>query len=185
MASSVLTTAETKMKASVEALKKELSTIRTGRATPSLVEHVKVEYSGSVFPLNQLATIAAPEARLIVIQPWDRSSLQSIEKAIQKSDVGLHPTVDGNIIRLAVPPLTEERRREMTKVVRKKIEDRKVIIRSLRRDALEDLKKMEKDKEISQDDSRRAQDQLQRLTDAHTDTTDKIGRAKEAEVMEV
>ena len=185
MASSILATTETKMKASVEALKKELATIRTGRASPSLVEHIKVDYAGSVLPLNQLASITAPEARMIVIQPWDRSSIQPIEKAIQKSDIGLNPAIDGHIIRLAVPPLTEERRRDMTKVVRKKIEERKVIVRSMRRDALEDIKKLEKDKDISQDDSKRAQDQLQKLTDTYIDAVDKVGQAKEAEVMEV
>jgi ribosome recycling factor len=185
MDSAVLLKTEEKMKASVDGLKRELSTIRTGHATPALVEHLKVDYSGVPTPLNQIAGISSPEVRLLVIQPWDRSSIPSIEKAILKSDLGLTPSVSGNLIRLNIPPLSTERRQELTKVVRKRVEERKVIIRSLRREAIDDLKKQEKNKEIPEDDSKRAQEQLQKLTDKYILTADQVARDKEAELMEV
>jgi len=185
MVSSSLRNTEAKMRASVEGLKQELATIRTGHATPALVEHLKVEYAGALTPLNQIAGISAPEARLLVIQAWDRASIPSIEKAILKSDLGLNPTIAGNIIRLVLPPLSVERRQELTKVVRKRVEERKIVIRNLRRDAMGELKELEKNKDISQDEHKRALDQLQRLTDKFIADIEQIARDKEAELMEV
>ena len=173
------------MRASVEGLKRELATIRTGHATPALIEHIKVEYAGVPTPLNQIAGISAPGARLLVIQPWDRGSIPSIEKAILKSDLGLNPTSDGNVIRLNLPPLSEERRQELTKVVRKRVEERKIVIRNLRHDAMSELKGLEKNKDISQDEHKRALDQLQKLTDSFIADIEQIARDKEAELMEV
>ncbi len=173
------------MRASVEGLKRELATIRTGHATPALIEHIKVEYAGVPTPLNQIAGISAPGARLLVIQSWDRGSIPSIEKAILKSDLGLNPTSDGNVIRLNLPPLSEERRQELTKVVRKRVEERKIVIRNLRRDAMSELKGLEKNKDISQDEHKRALDQLQKLTDSFIVDIEQIARDKEAELMEV
>ena len=185
MVSPVLRNTEEKMRASVDGLKRELATIRTGHATPALIEHIKVDYAGALTPLNQIAGISAPEARLLVIQPWDRTTIPNIEKAILKSDLGLNPAISGNIIRLALPPLSEERRRELTKVVRKRVEERKIVIRNLRRDAMSELKELEKNKDISQDESKRALDQLQKLTDRFITDIDQIARGKEAELMEV
>jgi ribosome recycling factor len=185
MASSSLQNAEAKMRASVEGLKRELASIRTGHATPALVEHLKVEYAGALMPLNQIAGISAPEARLLLIQPWDRSTIPNIEKAILKSELGLNPAIAGNVIRLALPPLSVERRQELTKVVRKRVEERKIMIRNLRRDAMAELKELEKNKQISQDEHRRALDQLQRLTDKFIADIEQIARDKEAELMEV
>jgi ribosome recycling factor len=185
MASSSLQNTEAKMRASVEGLKRELATIRTGHATPALVEHLKVEYAGALIPLNQIAGITAPEARLLVIQPWDRASIPSIEKAILKSELGLNPSISGNVIRLVIPQLSVERRQELTKVVRKRVEDRKIMIRNVRRDAMTELKKLEKNKNISQDEHKRALDQLQRLTDKFIADVEQIARDKEAELMEV
>lgn len=184
MASALLQNIEAKMRASVEGLKRELATIRTGHATPALVEHLKVEYGGAILPLNQIASITAPEARLILIQPWDRSSIASIEKAILKSDLGLNPTISGNIIRLALPPLSVERRQELTKLVKKRVEERKIVIRNLRRDGMSELKELEKNKQISQDENRRLLDQLQKLTDRFIAEVDQIARDKEAELLE-
>jgi len=185
MVSPILRNTEEKMRASVDGLKRELATIRTGHATPALIEHIKVEYAGVLTPLNQIAGISAPEARLLVIQPWDRTTIPNIEKAILKSDLGLNPAISGNIIRLNLPPLSEERRRELTKVVRKRVEERKIVIRNLRRDAMSELKGLERDSQISQDESKRALDQLQKLTDRFIADIDQIARGKEAELMEV
>jgi ribosome recycling factor len=185
MASSSLQNTEAKMRASVEGLKRELASIRTGHATPALVEHLKVEYAGALTPLNQIAGISAPEARLLVIQPWDRTTIPSIEKAILKSELGLNPSIAGNVIRLTLPPLSVERRQELTKVVRKRVEERKIMIRNLRRDAMGELKGLEKKKDISQDEHKRALDQLQRLTDSFIADIEQIARDKEAELMEV
>ena len=173
------------MQKSVELLKRELATIRTGRATPALIEHLKVEYAGVPTPLNQLSGISAPGARLLVIQPWDRSSIHSIEKAILKSDLGLTPVNDGQAIRLNIPPLSEERRQELVKAVHSRVEKEKVVIRNLRREAMDELRKLEKSKEISQDDLKRALDQLQKITDAQIASAEEIGRDKEAELKEV
>jgi ribosome recycling factor len=185
MVNPILLNIEQKMRASVEGLKKELAAIRTGHASPDLIEHIKIEYAGVPTPLNQIAGISAPEARLLVIQPWDRSSLASIEKAILKSDLGLNPSSDGNVIRLNLPPLSEERRQELTRVVRKRAEERKIVVRNLRHEVMTELKGLEKNKDISQDEHKRALDQLQKLTDSSTSDIDKIAQDKEAELMEV
>ena len=184
MVSRILWNIEEKMRISAEGLKRELATIRTGYATPTLIEHIKVEYSGVPTPLNQIAGISAPEARLLVVQPWDPGSIHNIEKAILKSNLGLNPTSDGRIIRVNIPPLTEERRQELIKVVRSRVEERKVAVRNLRREAMDELKGLEKNKDISQDELKRALDQLQKLTDSFIADTEQIGRDKEAELME-
>jgi len=185
MISDILTSTKEKMGKSVEALKSELAGIRTGRATPALVEHIRVEYAGAPTPLKQIAGISAPEARLLVIQPWDRTSISAIDKAILKSELGLRPSSDGNLIRINIPPLTEERRQELIKVVRKRAEEGRVAIRNRRREAVEDLRQLEKNKEISQDEHTRALDQLQKLTDTFIAQADQTGRDKEAELAEV
>lgn len=185
MVSRTLWDIEEKMRTSIEVLKRELATIRTGHATPALIEHIKVEYAGVPTPLNQIAGISAPGARLLVIQPWDQGCIHSIEKAILKSDLGLTPTSDGSVIRLNIPPLTEERRQELTKVVRRRVEERRIVIRNLRREAMDELRGLEKNKDISQDELKRALDQLQKLTDSFIADTEQIGRDKEAELMEV
>lgn len=185
MVKDTLAQAETKMKKSVEALRHHLSSIRTGRASPALVEHLHVEYYGSEVPLNQIANISTPEARMLVIQPWDQGAVKAIEKAIQHSELGINPTNDGRVIRLAIPALTEQRRKDLTKLVRKEVEESKVALRNLRRDGQTDLKKLESDKQISTDDLKRAQEKLQELTDRYIKEMDSIGTAKEAEVMEV
>ena len=176
---------EEKMRTSIEVLKQELAAIRTGHATPALIEHIKADYAGVPTPLNQIAGISAPEARLLIIQPWDRSSIHSIEKAILKSDLGLNPTNDGNLVRLNIPPLSEERRQELIKIVRRRIEERRIAIRNLRREAMDELKNLEKNKDISQDEHKRALGQLQKLTDSFVTSTEQNGRDKEAELMEV
>ena len=155
------------MQKTVEGMKTELATIRTGRATPSLIEHLRIEYAGAIMPLNQVAGISAPEAKLLVIQPWDRSSIQGIEKAIRTSDLGLNPVNDGTLIRINVPPLSEERRQELIKVVHKRLEERRVAIRNLRREAMDELKESERNKEMSQDEHKRALNQLQKITDGY------------------
>ena len=185
MASQTLQNIEEKMQASIEVLKRELASIRTGHATPTLIEHIKVEYAGVPTPLNQIAGISAPGASLLVIQPWDQGCIHSIEKAILKSDLGLTPTSDGRVIRLNIPPVTEERRQELIRIVRKRVEERKVAIRNLRHEAMDELKGLEKNKDISQDELKRALDQLQKLTDGFVANADQIGRDKEAELIEV
>ncbi len=177
--------AEHRMQSAVTALDREMNTVRTGRAQPALVETLKVDYYGTPTPLNQMAAINAPEPRMITIQPWDKTQLGTIEKAIQRSDLGLTPTNDGNIIRLAIPALTEDRRKELVKVVHKKAEDGRVAVRNVRRDSLEELRKLQHDKEISDDDERRAQERLQKLTDKYVAEIDKHGHAKEQELLEV
>lgn len=185
MIDEVLSEAENRMQRGVEALRRELATIRTGRASPSIVERVAVDYFGTPTPLNQLASISVPEPRVLAIQPWDRSTLPLIEKAIQKSDLGLTPSSDGRQVRLTIPQLTEERRRDLVKVVRRKVEEGKVAVRNARRDALEEAKKLEKDKSISEDELKRCQDRLQKITDRFVQDVDRLGAAKEAEVMEI
>jgi len=185
MASDIIRNVEDKMRKSAEGLKKELSTIRTGRASVSLVEHVKVDYSGVSTPLIQLAGISAPEVSLLVIQPWDKTTIRMIEKAILASDLGLTPINDGNVIRIKIPPLSEERRQELTKVVKKRVEERKVAIRNLRHEALGELKEIEKKKEISQDELKRLTNQLQKSTDVSIITAEQIGQDKEAELSRV
>lgn len=185
MVNETLKSMEDKVKALLKVFHADLATIRTGHATPALVEHIKVEYAGVPTPLLQLAGISAPEAGLIVIQPWDKSCINNIEKAILKSELGLNPSSDGNIIRIAIPPLSEERRQELIKVVHRRMEERRVAIRSLRHEAMNELKRMEKDKEISQDEQKRAQEQLQNITDIFIAEIEKLGKDKEQELLEV
>lgn len=181
----VVKEAESRMKGVIEAAKREFGTIRTGRANPSMLERVVADYYGTPTPVTQLATVSTPEARLITIQPWDKAAVKEIEKAILKSDLGLTPNVDGNIIRIAVPPLTEERRKELVKVVRKEAEEKRVAVRNVRRDANEELKKLEKDGAASEDEMRRAQDQIQELTDEFIKEIDRLLSVKEKEILEV
>jgi ribosome recycling factor len=185
MIEDILLAIEKKMETSVEALKRELASIRTGRATPALIEHVKVDYAGVPTLLKHIAGISASGASLLIIQPWDPTSRPSIEKAIFKSNLGLTPNIDGNTIRLNIPPLTEERRHELTKLVRRRIEEGKIAIRNLRREATDELKQLEKNKEISQDDYKRAVNKIQTLTDSFIDIAEQAGQNKEAELMEV
>ncbi len=185
MIEDTLSDAEHRMQSAVQALDRDLDTVRTGRARPALVEALKIEYYGTPTPLNQLATINAPEPRLITIQPWDKTQLGAIEKAIQKSDLGLTPTNDGNIIRLVIPPLNEDRRKDLVKVVHKKTEDARVAVRNVRRDSLDHLRKLQHDKEISDDDERRAQERLQKITAKHIAEADRHGHTKEQELLEV
>lgn len=174
-----------RMQKSVEALQDDLMSIRTGRASPALVERLPVEYYGTPTPLNQMASIAAPEPRLLVIRPWDPSSLRDIERAILASDLGLTPMNDGVLIRLNIPRLTEERRRELVKVVSRRVEEARVAIRNLRRDGLQDLKEFEKEKMISEDDFFTGKDKVQELTDEFVAKIDVMGQRKEEEVMEI
>jgi len=181
----VLLAANTKMGKTIEALRKELATIRTGRATPALVDDIRVDYYGTPTPLKQIATVSVPEARLLLIQPWDSSMLSSIKKAILKSELGLNPTSDRDVIRLTIPQLSEERRKELVRAVHKRAEDGRVALRNIRRDALEDLRKLEREKEISQDEQKRAQEHLQELTDSFIATVGKVAEDKEAELLEI
>ena len=181
----VLSNADSRMSKTVEAVQRELGTLRTGRATPSVLENLTVEYYGVPTPLNQLATITAPEARLIMIQPWDKQALRDVEKSILKSELGFNPTNDGNVIRVPVPPLSQERRLELVKLLKRKIEDGKVAARNVRRDALEGIRSMERAKVISQDDNRRAQEQLQKATNLYVARIDEVSSAKETEIMQV
>ncbi len=185
MIDDALLDATDRMEKAVDALRRDLATIRTGRASPALVEHLRVDYYGTETPLNQLATISAPEARLIVIQPWDKASIGAVEKAILKSDIGLNPSSDGTVIRLAIPQLTEERRRDIAKQVRKRVEEARVEVRNIRRDCHDQIRKLEHDHEISQDDLHRAENELQKLTDENVKEIDKVGQEKEEEVLAV
>ena len=181
----VLSETNSRMQRSVGALTRELNSVRTGRASPVLVENLIVEYYGAPTPLNQLASISVPEARVLMIQPWDKQALQEMEKSIQKSDLGLVPNNDGTVIRINIPTLTEERRRELVRLVGRKLEDAHVAVRNLRRDSLSRLRQMEKDKELSKDEGKRAQEHLQGVTDSFIGKMDALGQDKEAEVMEV
>ena len=181
----VLAEVEKKMGRSVEALRRELNSLRTGRATPSLIENVSVDYYGVPTPLKEIASISAPDARAILVQPWDKQSMREIEKSLMKSEMGFNPSNDGNNIMVPIPPLNTERRQELVRLLKRKIEDGKVSIRNVRRDGQDTLRKMERDKVISQDQNRRAQDQLQKSTDSHTKIVDQVGTAKETEIMQV
>lgn len=176
--------AEERMEKAIGALKRDLSSLRAGRATPGLLDRIQVEYYGAMTPINQLANINTPDSRTLLIQPWDKSSMGAIEKAIMKSDIGITPTNDGNAIRLIMPALTEERRAELVKMTKKFGEEGKVAIRNIRRDANDDIKKLEKD-QISEDESKRHQDEIQKLTDRFVAEVDKVLSAKEKEIMEV
>jgi ribosome recycling factor len=177
--------ARTRMHKAVESLRHELGSVRTGRASAGLVEHLRVDYYGAPTPLNQLATISTPDARLIVIQPYDRSAMGSIEKSILKSDLGLTPSNDGTVIRLAIPPLTDERRRELAKHVRKRVEEARVAVRNVRRDCHDQIRKLEHDHAISQDDLHRSETELQKLTDDQVKEVDKVGEVKEQELLAI
>ncbi len=181
----VLAEVSTKMDRTVDAFKRDLTQLRTGRATPALVENVVVDYYGAMTPLKQIASISAPDARAIMIQPWDTGSLREIEKSLMTSDMGFNPSNDGAIITVPIPQLTQERRQDLVKILKRRIEDGKVSVRNVRRDGLESLRKLEKDKSISQDENRRAQDRLQKTTDGHTKQIDETGSAKEAEILQV
>lgn len=177
--------ADEKMDKALEALKKELAAVRTGRANPGLVEHVQVEYYGTITPLNQISGISVPEARLIVINPWDKQALSTIEKALLKANLGLTPSNDGKVIRLAIPQLTEERRKELVKMVGKRVEEGRIEVRNVRRDAIEEMRSLQKNKQISEDDLKRGQDQIQKLTDGYIAQIADIAKNKEAELMQV
>ncbi len=181
----VLTEVDKKMDRSVEALRRDLNSLRTGRATPSLIENVSVDYYGVPTPLKQIASISAPDARAILVQPWDKQSMREIEKSLMKSEMGFNPSNDGNNITVPIPPLNRERRQELVRLLKRKIEDGKVSVRNVRRDGQDTLRQMERDKVISQDQQRRAQDQLQKSTDGHTKIIDQVGTAKETEIMQV
>jgi ribosome recycling factor len=185
MTSEILAGAERKMLRAVEAMERDFQGFRTGRASTSLVERLTVDYYGTQTPLNQLASISVPEAHQIVIQPWDRGVLSAIEKAILKSDIGLTPNVDGTLVRLNIPPLTEERRKDIVKSVHKRMEDARIEIRNIRREANDGIKKEERDGELGTDDARREVDQLQKLTDRVVGDVDRLGAVKEQEVLEV
>ncbi|HMF48633.1 MAG TPA: ribosome recycling factor [Candidatus Saccharimonadales bacterium] len=185
MNDAVFTQLQKEMDGSVNALRKELTKVRTGRASTSLLDHVSVDYYGATTPLNQLATLSAPEPRLLVIQPFDRSAMGEIEKAILKSDLGLTPNNDGKIIRIPIPALTEERRKDLVKHVKKVAEEFRVSLRNHRRLAIEHLKEAEKKKEITADDAKHGQERIQKITDEFIGRIDKILKSKEEEVMEV
>lgn len=185
MIDNILKNADSKMRKTLEALSNELAGIRTGRASPALVERIKVDYHGVITPLIQIASISVPEPKTIAIHPWDRSIINNIDKAILKSDLGLNPINDGNNIRITIPALTEERRKDLIKVIHKRLEESRISIRNIRRDTADELKLAEKNKDISQDQHNRATDQLQKLTDGHIESVNKIGKDKEAELLEV
>ena len=185
MVAEIFDDAERRMKKAVEALRQDLAAIRTGRASSALVERIHVDYYGTPTPINQVCQISVPEARLIVIQPYERKLLTDIEKAIQKSDLGVNPNNDGQVIRLNIPPLNEERRRDMVKTLHKKLDEHKVAIRNIRRDTQDKLQDREKKKEISEDELKRSKDRLQKLTDRYVDEMDKVGKSKELEILEV
>jgi ribosome recycling factor len=185
MSSEILADADHRMARAVDAMERDFQGVRTGRASTSLVERITVDYYGTQTPLNQLAGISVPEPHQIVIQPWDRAVLGAIEKAITKSDIGITPNVDGTVVRLNIPPLTEERRKELVKVVHKRMEEARVEIRNIRRDAADHLKKEEREGTVGADESHRQLDTLQKTTDRHIAEVDRRGEAKEQEVLEV
>ena len=185
MSHELITSADHKMGRAVEVLERDLGNIRTGRASTGLVERIAIDYYGTQTPLNQLAGISVPEPHQIVIQPWDRSALGAIERAILKSDIGLTPNVDGTVVRLNIPLLTEDRRHDLVKQVHKRMEEARVEIRNLRRDAADHLKKLQKDYEVGADEERKLLETLQKTTDRHIADVDRVGAAKEQEVLEV
>jgi ribosome recycling factor len=185
MIDDVLQETTAKMTKTIEALRRDLTTVRTGRASPALIERVVIEAYGTEVPLQQLAGINAPEARLLVVTPYDRSTLGAIERGLRKSDLGLNPTNDGNVIRIIIPSLTEERRREMVKLVHRFGEEARIALRNIRRDAIKDLDDLEDEKMISEDDGKRGQEKVQEVTDRHVKQVEEIGKAKEHELMAV
>jgi ribosome recycling factor len=185
MIEDILKNADTKMKKAIESLNIELSSIRTGRASPALVEHIKVDYHGVVTPLIQIASISVPEPKTIAVHPWDRSIINNIDKAILKSDLGLNPSNDGTNIRITIPALTEERRKDLIKIIHKRLEETRIHIRNVRREIIDDIKQAEKSKQISQDQDIRAENQLQKLTDSYIESVNRIGKDKETEIFEI
>lgn len=184
MLEEVLSDADQRMESTMDVLQRELAGIRTGRASPALVERLQIDYYGTPTPLNQLAGISAPEARLLVIQPWDRGSMQAIERSIQGSDLGLTPNSDGVVIRLEIPQLTEERRIELVRLVKAKVEESKVSVRNVRRDAIDSMKELLSEKMISEDEERRGESEIQDLTDKYVQQSDELGKTKEEEILE-
>lgn len=181
----ILNQAKEKMSKTCAVYQREMTTLRAGRANPQMLDRIMVDYYGTPTPINQVAGVSSPEARLLVINPWEAKMIPAIEKAIQKSDLGINPSNDGKIIRLVFPPTNEERRKELTKVARKSAEDAKVAVRSIRRDAVEQFKKMKKVSEITEDDQHQAEDDIQKITDKAIKDVDQICAAKEKEIMEV
>lgn len=185
MVSEILKDGEARMKQVIASTNNAFGGIRTGRANPSLLDRVVVNYYDTPTPLNQLASISAPEPRLLIVQPWDKTAIKDIEKAILASDLGLNPTNDGTVIRIAIPQLTEERRKQLVKVVKKEAEDHKIAVRNIRRDLNDEIKQLEKDGEITEDESRRYLNDVQELTDKYIDEIDRLAEAKEKEIMEI
>ncbi len=185
MINDIISSNEERLNKSIDALKREFGSLRAGRATPSLLDKVMVDYYGTPTPVNQVAKVSVPEARMIMIQPWEKTMLHEIEKAIMKSELGLSPNSDGTAIRLSIPQLTQERRKELVKTVSKKAEEAKVAIRNIRRDANEHIKKLEKDKEITEDESKKGQEKFQKIVDGFIKNVDTLKEAKEKEIMEV
>jgi len=181
----VLSESEDRMKKTIEVLRKDLASVRAGRANPAMLDKISVDYYGTPTPVNQLANVSVPESRMLVIQPWDKSSIKEIEKAIQKSDLGLTPSNDGVVIRLNIPQLTAERRTEIVKTVKKKTEDAKIAVRNIRRELIDDIKQIEKDKIASEDESKKGQEKAQKLTDKYIKDMDELLEKKEKEIMEV
>jgi len=185
MIKDILNDAEDRMKKTIEHFTRDLAGLRAGRANPAMVEKIMVDYYGEPTPLNQLANINVPEARLLVIQPWDKGSISSIEKAILKSDLGVNPNNDGNVVRIAIPQLTEERRKDLVKVVKKRSEEARVAIRNIRREGNDMIKSSEKEKLVSEDESKKGMDEIQKLTDKYIKDIDAIMQTKEKDIMEV
>ncbi len=185
MEKKILSDAEDRMNKAVEAIAREMARLRTGKATPALVEGIKVDYYGTEMPINQIASLAVPEARLLVIQPWDKNAIDPIVRAIQSSDIGLPPQSDGNVIRITIPALTEERRRDLTKVVGKIAEEGKVSIRNVRRDAIDTIKKAQNDGDLPEDIAKKTSEKIQDLTDDETNRIDELRKKKEEEVMSI
>jgi ribosome recycling factor len=185
MIKDLLTETEQRMKKTLDAMDDDFKTIRTGRASPALVERVMVMYYGVPTPLQQLAVISAPEPQMLLIRPYDASSIRDIEKGIMQAELGLNPNNDGRLVRIPIPRLTEERRRELVKVVKRRVEEAKIALRNIRRDALEDMREFENEKLISEDDRKRGQDELQKLTDKYVKRVDEAGEYKESDIMEI
>jgi ribosome recycling factor len=185
MLDELLTELNSRMQKAIDGLARELASIRAGRATPALLDNIMVDYHGTSTPLHQLATISIPEANLIIIQPWDRTSLRDIERAILTANIGLNPANDGNVIRVVIPPLSEERRKDLVKLLSKKVEERRIAIRNIRRDGIEKLREMEKNKEISEDELKSNAKKIDQLTEACVDRVNELGQSKEREIQEI
>lgn len=185
MLDELFTELNSRMQKAIDGLARELATIRAGRATPALLDNIMVDYQGASIPLHQLATISIPEANLIVVQPWDRTSLRGIEKAILTANIGLNPANDGNIIRVVIPPLSEERRKELVKLVSRKVEERRIAIRNIRRDGIEKLREWEKNKEISEDELKSDAKKIDQFTEVCIDKVSELGQSKENEIQEI